>query len=190
MPSHIRSYKKELRGDPFDPFLAHLYHASKKSLSLSMTHWIRLFQDVYRPRTDTHWGRDVSYHKDHMQCIQWKETGALTEIRSYRSMDIFASADFVAWHIVSQLEQNKSFRLIWKQLMQDLTTKSQRARTIQGFRVVCAGRIAGAEMAREESRKWGQTSLHVFSRKIDYSAQAAHTVFGLIGVKVWIWYTI
>jgi len=43
-------------------------------------------------------------------------------------------------------------------------------------------------MAKVESRKWGQTPLHTFSQKVDYSATTANTSFGKIGVKVWISY--
>ena len=59
---------------------------------------------------------------------------------------------------------------------------------IQGMRIVCSGRLGGVEMARVESKKYGQTSLHVFSNHIDFAVDQAYTLFGLIGVKVWICY--
>ena len=60
--------------------------------------------------------------------------------------------------------------------------------TIQGFKITCAGRLGGAEMARVESKRFGQTSLHTFFQKIEYASVCAYTPYGLIGVKVWVSY--
>jgi len=58
--------------------------------------------------------------------------------------------------------------------------------TIKGIRILCSGRINGVEKAKTQSKKLGQTSLHFFSEKIDYSSIHVNTKFGIIGVKVWI----
>ena len=55
-----------------------------------------------------------------------------------------------------------------------------------GIRIMCSGRLAGAEMARQFFLKKGKTSLNVFSQKIDFAQSIAHTKYGIIGVKVWI----
>jgi small subunit ribosomal protein S3 len=52
--------------------------------------------------------------------------------------------------------------------------------------VRCAGRLGGAEMARSEGYKEGRIPLHTLRADIDYGFAEAHTTYGLIGVKVWI----
>ena len=94
----------------------------------------------------------------------------------------FQSAQFICDHVSQRLQENVSFRQIFKQLSQDLKNDTN----IQGIRVVCSGRLGGVEMARVESKKYGQTSLHTFSSKIDYASSEAYTLFGLLGVKVWL----
>ena len=52
----------------------------------------------------------------------------------------------------------------------------------------CSGRLNGAEIAKTECRKYGETSLHVFSDQIDYAKAQASTPYGILGVKVWVSY--
>jgi hypothetical protein len=92
------------------------------------------------------------------------------------------SALFFASFLVKKLEQNKPFRPLLKQVL----AQARKSPHIEGIKVVFAGRLGGAEMAKNESRQWGKTSLHVFSSEVDYSNQSAYTVYGLIGVKVWV----
>ena len=94
----------------------------------------------------------------------------------------FQSAQFICEHVCQRLQENVSFRQIFKQLSQELKNDTN----IQGIRIVCSGRLGGVEMARVESKKYGQTSLHTFSSKIDYASGEAYTLFGLLGVKVWL----
>jgi ribosomal protein S3 len=94
----------------------------------------------------------------------------------------FQSAQFIAEYVCQRLQDNITFRQIFKQLLQDIKNDLN----IQGMRIVCAGRLNGVEMARVESKKFGQTSLHIFSSKIDYASSQAYTLFGLLGVKVWL----
>ncbi len=57
----------------------------------------------------------------------------------------------------------------------------------QGVRIACKGRIAGAEIARKEWMKEGRIPLHTLRANIDYGYATAHTTYGCIGVKVWIY---
>jgi len=57
----------------------------------------------------------------------------------------------------------------------------------QGVKITCSGRLGGAEMARTESYKEGMIPLHTFRADIDYGFAEAHTTFGSIGVKVWVY---
>jgi len=56
----------------------------------------------------------------------------------------------------------------------------------KGIKVRVSGRLNGAEMARSEEYKDGRIPLHTFRADIDYALQEAHTIYGKIGVKVWI----
>ena len=56
----------------------------------------------------------------------------------------------------------------------------------QGIKILVSGRIGGAEMARTEMYKEGRIPLHTIRADIDYSLVEAHTTYGLLGVKVWI----
>jgi ribosomal protein S3 len=96
---------------------------------------------------------------------------------------LFSSATFVAHYIALQFEQNKKkpFRVIFRDVIKQCTKNA----SLAGIRIACAGRLGGAEMARVESTHYGQTSLHVFTHKIDYHATPAYTSHGLFGIKVW-----
>ena len=56
----------------------------------------------------------------------------------------------------------------------------------QGMKIVCSGRLGGAEIARRESMKDGKIPLHTLRADIDYGFAEAHTTYGIIGVKVWV----
>ena len=62
--------------------------------------------------------------------------------------------------------------------------------SIRGIRILCSGRINGVEMAQDQKRQYGETSLHTLSHAIDYSSCTASTAYGQIGVKIWISYMI
>ena len=57
----------------------------------------------------------------------------------------------------------------------------------KGIKVACAGRLAGAEIARSEWYREGQVPLHTFRADIDYGFSEARTTYGAIGIKVWIY---
>lgn len=90
-------------------------------------------------------------------------------------------ANIVAENIAKQLEARINFRRAIKMAIQS----TMRAGA-EGIKVRVAGRLNGAEMAREEEFKDGRTPLHTFRADIDYSLKEALTVYGKIGVKVWI----
>ena len=91
-------------------------------------------------------------------------------------------AYLVARTVAEQMERRVAYRRAMKQAM---------FRTIQagakGIRVNCAGRLAGAEIARTQTMHEGQVPLHTLRADIDYGFTEAHTALGLIGVKVWIY---
>jgi small subunit ribosomal protein S3 len=88
----------------------------------------------------------------------------------------------VADSIATQLEKRVGFRKAVKRAMQS----ALRAGGF-GIRVNCSGRLGGAEIARMEWYREGQVPLHTLRADIDYGFKAAHTTYGAIGVKVWIY---
>ncbi|MVP02251.1 MULTISPECIES: 30S ribosomal protein S3 [Paenibacillus] len=91
-------------------------------------------------------------------------------------------AVLVAESIAQQLERRVSFRRAMKQAMQ----RTQRAGA-KGIKVSTSGRLGGAEIARTEGYSEGTVPLHTLRADIDYGTAEAHTTYGRIGVKVWIY---
>ena len=56
----------------------------------------------------------------------------------------------------------------------------------EGIKIMCAGRLGGAEIARTEQYKEGRIPLQTLRADIDYASVTSHTIYGAIGVKVWI----
>ena len=90
-------------------------------------------------------------------------------------------AQLVAENIAQQLEK----RIMFRRAMKRAVTNSMRLRA-QGVKVMVAGRLNGAEIARTEWYREGRVPLHTLRADIDYGFAEAHTTYGVIGVKVWI----
>ena len=90
-------------------------------------------------------------------------------------------AILVAENIGQQLEGRISFRRAMKQAV----SQAMRMGAF-GVRIMCAGRLGGAEMARTEQYKEGRIPLHTLRADIDYGTATAQTIYGSIGIKVWI----
>lgn len=91
-------------------------------------------------------------------------------------------ATLVAENIAAQLERRIAFRRAMKQCV---------GRTMRmgakGIKITCGGRLGGAEIARSESYREGSIPLHTLRADIDYGIAEAHTTYGRIGIKVWIY---
>ncbi|MCG6200239.1 30S ribosomal protein S3 [Psychromonas antarctica] len=90
-------------------------------------------------------------------------------------------AKLVADSISSQLERRVMFRRAMKRAVQNAMRLGAK-----GIKVQVSGRLGGAEIARAEWYREGRVPLHTLRADIDYSTSEAHTVYGIIGVKVWI----
>ncbi|MDH3268772.1 MAG: 30S ribosomal protein S3 [Ignavibacteria bacterium] len=90
-------------------------------------------------------------------------------------------AYLVAENIAGQIEGRVSFRRAMKMAI----TASMRMGA-EGIRIMCAGRLGGAEIARTEQYKDGRIPLHTLRADIDYANGRAETIYGSIGIKVWI----
>lgn len=91
-------------------------------------------------------------------------------------------AAIVAQEIAAQLEKRASY----KKVMKKAALAALRAGA-RGVKICCAGRLAGAEIARTEWLRLGSIPLHTLRSDIDYSLAEAKTTYGIIGVKVWIY---
>lgn len=90
-------------------------------------------------------------------------------------------ASLVGQNIAQQLEARVSFRRAMKTAI-----SSAMRMGAQGIKIKCAGRLGGAEMARTEQYKEGRVPLHTLRAEIDYEKTTANTIYGSIGVTVWI----
>jgi small subunit ribosomal protein S3 len=122
-------------------------------------------------------GKEISQLEEELKKITNKDVKILISEIKRPELD----AQLVAENIASQLEGRISFRRAMKQGI----TAAMRMGA-EGVRVMCSGRLGGAEMARREQYKEGRIPLHTLRADIDYANATAQTIYGLIGVKVWI----
>jgi small subunit ribosomal protein S3 len=101
------------------------------------------------------------------------------EVNEIRRPEV--EAQLVAESIATQLERRVAFRRAMKR-----TVALSRKFGAEGIKVACAGRLAGAEIARSEWYRDGRVPLHTLRADIDYGYATAKTTYGIIGVRVWI----
>lgn len=92
-----------------------------------------------------------------------------------------ADASYIADFIVSELEKRTAFRRALR-----LARERAQQAGVRGLRLQVSGRLNGAEIARTEWIRQGRVPLHTLSADIDYTCKTARTIFGLLGVKVWV----
>ena len=102
---------------------------------------------------------------------------SITEIR-----DAELDANLAAQSVARQLEMRVAFRRAMKSVITQAMKKGAK-----GIKVMCSGRLAGADIARTEQYKNGSVPLHTLRANIDYGTAEALTTFGIIGIKVWIY---
>ena len=91
-------------------------------------------------------------------------------------------ATLVAENVAAQLEKRSSFRRTMKQAMSRVMKSGAK-----GVKIMVSGRLDGAEIARSEHYHEGSIPLQTLRADIDYGTAQAHTTFGIIGVKVWVY---
>lgn len=91
-------------------------------------------------------------------------------------------ASIVAQDMAYQIENRGSYRRSMKMAMQNAMKQGAK-----GIKVSCAGRLSGAEIAREERYKDATVPLHTLRADVDYATAEAVTTYGVIGIKVWIY---
>ncbi len=101
------------------------------------------------------------------------------EVNEIRRPEV--EAQLVAENVAQQLERRVAFRRAMKR-----TVSMARKFGAEGIKIGCAGRLAGAEIARSEWYRDGRVPLQTLRADIDYGYAEAKTTYGIIGVKVWI----
>lgn len=112
-----------------------------------------------------------------------KLTGKQVQLNILEVKNIDADAKLVAQSIAEQLANRVAFRRAMRKAIQS----AMRQPHVKGIKVVCSGRLGGAEMGRTERYHEGRVPLHTLRAEIDYGTAEAHTTFGRIGIKVWIY---
>jgi len=114
-----------------------------------------------------------------------REVGAMMgvpvhiNIEEVRKPDL--DARLVAQNVAGQLERRVMFRRAMKRAVQNAMRQGAK-----GIKIQVGGRLGGAEIARSEWYREGRVPLHTLRADIDYATYEAHTTYGVIGVKVWI----
>lgn len=96
--------------------------------------------------------------------------------------DVNMHAAVIAGSIAEQLEKRVAFRRLMKQSLESVMQAGAK-----GIKVAIGGRLNGAEIARTETLSSGKIPLHTLRADIDYAKATAHTTYGTIGIKVWIY---
>lgn len=122
-------------------------------------------------------GADIEGLRQKLQKISSSEVAL--NIVEVRKPDL--DSKLVAESVAQQLERRVTFRRAMKRAVQN----AMRAGA-EGIRVNCAGRLGGAEIARTEWYREGRVPLHTLRANVDYGVAKAHTTYGVIGIKVWI----
>lgn len=95
--------------------------------------------------------------------------------------NIYQNADLIADILVVQLEERIPFRRAMKSIIERAQEQN-----IKGIKIQIAGRLNGAEIARTEWLREGQVPLQTLRADIDYSYKTAQTIYGILGIKVWL----
>lgn len=122
-------------------------------------------------------GQEVDKLKEELKKITDKDV----QINIFEVKRPELDAVIVANNIARQVEGKIAYRRAVK-----MSIASTMRMGAEGIKVLCSGRLNGAEMARSEMYKEGRTPLHTFRADIDYAQAEALTKVGLIGIKVWI----
>src|SRR6266508_2816116 len=122
-------------------------------------------------------GSEVEKLKNELQARTGKEIYLNIEEVIHPELD----AQLVAENVALQLQKRVAFR----RAMKKAVTSALRLGA-DGIRIACAGRLGGGEIARREWYRDGRVPLHTIRADIDYGMATAHTTYGTIGVKVWV----
>ena len=157
-----------------------LFHAGVPKVEIERT-GTKIKASIYTARPGIIIGKkgaEVEKLKKALEKLTGKELSI--DIKEVRKPEL--DAQLVAENIALQLEKRIAFR----RAMKKSVASTMRFGAL-GIKVACSGRLAGAEIARDEWYREGRVPLHTFRSDIDYGTAEAKTTYGRIGVKVWIY---
>ncbi len=126
-------------------------------------------------------GTGVEELRVQIQNILKKKVSVRLEIQEIKNPE--ASAKIMAESMAEQVEKRIPFRRILKQTLAKIISNKQ----VKGAKLMMGGRLDGAEIARSEHLEEGSLPLQTLRADIDYAKATAHTTYGTIGIKVWIY---
>jgi len=103
------------------------------------------------------------------------------DVREIKAIE--ENAQLLADSIVDQIEK----RVFFKKVMKSTLADAYKNRNIKGVKISLSGRLGGAEMSRKEWLAKGNLPLHTLRADIDFAKAEAHTTYGVIGIKVWLY---
>ena len=164
-----------------DFLMTELPHAAISSVEVERTR-DRLRVDVHTARPGIVIGRKCA-EADRLRKGLGEISGNLkVQLNIQEIKEPELDAALIAQGVADQLAGRVAFRRAMKRAVQN----AQKAGAL-GIRVQCSGRLGGAEMSRSEWYRVGRVPLHTLRADIDYGFREAHTTYGRIGVKVWIY---
>lgn len=125
-----------------------------------------------------HRGSEIEKLKEGLLSVTKKEVEVDIKEIKHPSID----AQLIAENITLQLEKRMPHKRAMKKAIQSALDSGA-----QGVKIICGGRLGGAEIARRESYRIGKIPAQTLRADIDYGFAAAFTTYGLIGVKVWVY---
>ena len=123
-------------------------------------------------------GAEIEKLKEELQSIAGREV--IIDIKEIKNSNV--DAQLVAENIVFQIEKRSPHKRAMKKAIQNALDSGAK-----GAKIICSGRLGGAEIARRESYRVGSIPAQTLRADIDYGFAEALTTYGLIGVKVWIY---
>lgn len=161
---------------------------SKQTRSLVKNQILKTLRLISRKNTVQKTFQEIFFEQLQKQKIMYKQNIEFTpkislKFYSVKPQALQTNASFVADLIVDDLEKRKAFRRVIKKAKEDLMRSSK----VKGVKIQVSGRLNGAEMARTEWVRSGRVPLQTLRANIDYSYKTAQTIYGIIGVKVWIY---
>lgn len=156
-----------------------LYHAAVSRIEIERAS-ARATVNIYSARPGIIIGKkgsEVETLRKDLKAMTGKEI--YINIREIKNADM--DAQLIAENIAAQLERRVAFRRAMKKSLQ--TSMGMGA---LGIKIMCSGRLGGAEIARREQYREGRVPLHTLRANIEYGEATAHTTYGTNGVKVWL----
>ncbi len=173
----LQNLKQALSEKQFDNLKVQVKNRVEKVLknAVRKSEFEKTLQDVFVDQIQ----KQRTMHQDNL-----KLTPKISiKFYSVKPKTLESKASLIAESIVDDLEKRKAFRGVIKKAKEQLMAKS----SVKGVKIQVAGRLNGAEIARTEWVRAGRVPLQTLKANIDYCYRTANTIYGIIGVKVWIY---